>query len=151
MSAGGGAASREDMPAVLEKLDKIEGFRGFADDRGSLFVRRLMIVDAGDGRPRLAWVYILANGSTGTPIPSGDWKEHLGTKDDFIERIVAAHCRGREREIAERLANRIPWSMNPDRAAVQKELANLSDAVKRGILSERRLAQESELWSVEVE
>jgi len=143
--------SADDMPAVLKAMDRIEGFRGHAESDASLFHRRLIESDVGDERIRRAWVFILASPPPDAPsIISGDWREHRGTRDRFVDRLIAAHCPEGTMKIVNALASRIPWSLSSDRQAVIENLIDLSAAVKSGELSERRLAQESGRWAVTI-
>ena len=133
---------------LIQELDVIEGFTGFGRT-GSLFRRNLMEVDVGDGRIRLAWVYVLACGAdTASEIKSGDWREHKGVKRNVIQRLITKHTGGNDRRIAEALADRIPFNMARKHADAVTSLLPLEDAILRGELSERRLAQTSGFWVV---
>jgi gamma-glutamylcyclotransferase (GGCT)/AIG2-like uncharacterized protein YtfP len=66
--------------ALLRRLDEIEGFRGFGSPDNTY--RRIATgVGMMDGHDRFAWTYIYARpAERATPIPSGDWREHCGTR-----------------------------------------------------------------------
>lgn len=136
-----------DIVELLQTLDEIEGFNGFDNDN-SLYCRIPIEVDAGDGRIRPAWTYLCASPTESLKyITSGDWREHRGVREQFIDSLVNAHCNGQEQRIARELSTqRLPWAMavNVD----ETTLLPLSAAVMRGELSERRLAQHSEKWVV---
>jgi gamma-glutamylcyclotransferase (GGCT)/AIG2-like uncharacterized protein YtfP len=61
----------EDVDAVLESLDRIEGY---CAGEPSLYQRVVLQVESGVGA-QWAWTYVYAR-EGGTPIPSGDWREH---------------------------------------------------------------------------
>lgn len=61
-----------DVPAMLQTLDRVEGFRGFGV-AGSLFRRILVRVGGSEKAERHAWAYLWTDPSTGSPVPSGDW------------------------------------------------------------------------------
>jgi len=65
-----------DLSAVLADIDEVEDFRGY-EAADSLYSRRLIQADIGDGQPRLAWSYFYEGGD-GSPIPSGCWRTHGG-------------------------------------------------------------------------
>ncbi|MCE7869577.1 hypothetical protein DYH09_04265 [bacterium CPR1] len=135
----------KDIHRTLELLDRIEGFQGPASTE-NLFRRELVRVDAGDGRIRRAWTYLYDHEpSEASRIQSGDWREHKGTRTSFLQALVRAHCGDREPEIARSLSERIPWAFNP---GALRHLLPLWQALERGELSERRLAQESDRWDV---
>lgn len=61
----------EDVDAVLEPLDRIEGY---CAGEPSLYQRVVLQVESGVGA-QWAWTYAYAR-EGGMPIPSGDWREH---------------------------------------------------------------------------
>ena len=60
-----------DPTAVLTSLDQIEGYR---PGEPSLYQRVVLQVES-QTDVQWAWTYVCASGD-GTPIPSGDWREH---------------------------------------------------------------------------
>jgi gamma-glutamylcyclotransferase (GGCT)/AIG2-like uncharacterized protein YtfP len=135
-----------DIGGALRRLDRIEGFLGFGLP-GSLFRRELIEIDGGDGRIRMAWCYVLAaHLDAEQTIPSGDWREHRGRREDILRRLIAAHAAGDEAGLALSLAQRMPFAFGGDPKAVAQELLPLTSALLEGIVSERRLAQESGSW-----
>jgi gamma-glutamylcyclotransferase (GGCT)/AIG2-like uncharacterized protein YtfP len=65
-----------DMAGAIAELDRIEGFRGFGV-AGSLFRRKMINVELGDGGSELAWAYEFAGDGEGfKQIASGDWRAH---------------------------------------------------------------------------
>lgn len=134
---------------ALDALDEIEGFHGILE--GSLFRRTLVTVDVGDGRLRRAWSYMLASGlDMATPIPSGDWRMHRGCRDTFLARLADAHaqCVGGPESIANHLAREVPFVMGGPMETVATQLQPLARALSEGVLSERRLAQQSGRWAM---
>jgi gamma-glutamylcyclotransferase (GGCT)/AIG2-like uncharacterized protein YtfP len=128
-------------------LDTIEGFRGFGM-RGSLYRRTWIGVDVGDGRIRKAWAYCLESGADrATLIPSGDWRTHCKNFERFLEQLAAAHSKGDERSLAVRIADMLPFCFNEDQSRRFQSLLPLSEALAKGLVSERKLAQASGLWS----
>ena len=69
-----------DLAARLSSLDR-EEWCDPADETRSLYVRRRVPVQVGDGPPPEAWVYVY-NGppGRGPRIPSGDWRAQLGAR-----------------------------------------------------------------------
>ncbi|UCH47641.1 MAG: gamma-glutamylcyclotransferase [Betaproteobacteria bacterium] len=67
-----------DAGPVLETLDEVETFGGYARD-GNEYVRTLVEVDTGHSTTRLAWTYVVADRSIiGERIESGCWRTHRG-------------------------------------------------------------------------
>jgi len=67
-----------DTGAVLETLDEVETFSGYAAHRNE-YVRTLVEVDTGRSTTRLAWTYAAGNRSMiGQRIESGCWRTHRG-------------------------------------------------------------------------
>ena len=67
-----------DTGAVLETLDEVETFSGYAVD-GNEYVRTLVEVDTGHSTKRLAWTYVSGSRSMiGERIESGCWRTHRG-------------------------------------------------------------------------
>jgi gamma-glutamylcyclotransferase (GGCT)/AIG2-like uncharacterized protein YtfP len=130
---------------AIAALDAIEGFRGYGKS-GSLFRRTWISVDVGDGRIRSVWAYALSdNTGEGEPIPSGDWREHRGTRGAFLSSLAAVHAQGDERRIAEQIAGNLPYSFAKDSERVIQDLLPLGDSLASGYVSERRLSQESRI------
>jgi len=70
--------SFRDTGPVLETLDEIEVFSGYASDDNE-YVRTLVEVDTGHPTKRLAWTYVVADRSLITErIESGCWRTHRG-------------------------------------------------------------------------
>ena len=140
-----------DMGGAVAKLDEIERFNGFGVP-GSLFRRTMITVDVGDGRIRTAWTYLYAgDGSTADEVRSGDWRQHHGRRERFLRDLVFGHVGFDQNRVAAEIAGTIPFSMADNRAEVVSSLLPLEDAVERGDLSERRLAQHSGQWAVTTE
>jgi len=62
----------KDVSNVLEQIDQIEGFHGYEFD-DSLFIRMISKINV-QGNLVWAWTYLF-NGSYGSQIPSGDWRD----------------------------------------------------------------------------
>lgn len=82
------------LATILPQLDWIEGFRGFGE-RGSLFSRRLVDVHVGDGKVRLAWVYVKEGTPEGRLIRKGCWRRHQNVRTRFLESLGMIHASGR--------------------------------------------------------
>lgn len=141
-----------DVEGATRALDAIEGFRGFGV-AGSLYRRKLIEVDVGDGRVRRAWTYVYAGdedsmAAAARPIPSGDWRRHTGRRDSFLAALAAAHAGGADERVAAAVSQTYPHAMDADRVAATASLLPLADALCRGEVSERRLAQASGRWAV---
>lgn len=136
-----------DPERAVAALDEIEGFNGF-NRAGSLYRRTLCNVDVGDGRIRQAWTYCLASpDDRASTIPSGDWRQHCGKREQFLADLAHAHTGGNETQTALQIANTLPFSFNPDAEAVARSLMPLSSALMSGDVSERILAQQSGTWN----
>ena len=134
------------LEEALKRLDLLEGFYGYGRD--SLYHRVLTTVDAGDGRLREAWTYVLANSSENSAtIPSGSWRQHRGTREPFLADLFSAHCGNHIAAITSALAQRIPFSMWGDYDQVVQLLSPLVERFTDGTVSERRLAQVSGRWA----
>ena len=130
---------------TLEQLDRLEGFCGYGSE--SLYHRVLTTVDAGDGRLREAWTYVLAQSvESDSTIPSGGWRQHQGTHEAFLSDLLSAHCGDRIATITSALARRVPFSLEGDYDEVVQSLSPLLDRFIDGTVSERRLAQQSGTW-----
>ena len=130
---------------ALDRLDRLEGFCGYGPD--SLYHRVLTTVDAGDGRLREAWTYVLAQSAERySTIPSGNWRKHRGTHEAFLVRLFAAHCGDRVASITNELARRVPFALEGTYDEVVESLSPLIERFTDGTVSERRLAQESGKW-----
>jgi len=131
---------------AIDELDRIEGFRGFGQPE-SLYRRTLNKVAVGDGRIRTAWVYHLnTNAKTGSEIESGDWRSRQQVSDGFLKSLVAAHVIDNEKATAARIAQMHPFCFDTDLEFVTQSLLPLESAIRRGKVSERRLAQASGHW-----
>jgi len=130
---------------AVAALDQIEGFRGFGR-AGSLFRRTWVPVQVGDGRCRMGWTYCW-NGDTaaGPVIPSGDWRQHHGRRDQFLERLVAVHARGDESALARAVASR--YALFHRGEADPASILPLSQSLASGRISERKMAQSSGVWA----
>jgi hypothetical protein len=82
----------------------------------------------------------------GPIIPSSDWRAWRGRRESFVTRLVAAHAGGDEGRLVRGLAGRIPFSLAGDPARAERALRPLPSSVLWGVVSERRLAQESGRW-----
>jgi len=132
---------------AISMLDAIEGFRGFGRT-GSLYRRTRIGVDVGDGRIRDAWTYCLESGSDrATQIQSGDWRAYCGRQKSFLTELAAAHSRGNEKTVAERIARTLPFAFAESASEAVDSLFPLEQALASGMLSERKLAQASGLWA----
>ncbi len=130
---------------AIAALDAIEGFRGYGKS-GSLFRRTWISVDVGDGRIRSAWACVHSdNTGEGEPIPSGDCREHRGSRGAFLRSLAAVHAKGDERRIAEQIASQLPYSFAKDPEQAIQDLLPLGDSLASGHVSERKLSQESRI------
>jgi gamma-glutamylcyclotransferase (GGCT)/AIG2-like uncharacterized protein YtfP len=113
--------------------------------------RELVAVGMMDGHVREGWAYVCDEPPPGAvPIPSGDWREHRGTRKAFLKALVRAHCGRSERRIARELARLL--SIGPEDVKARSEsLLPLADGLEREAFSERQLAQITDKWAVEVE
>ena len=140
----------EDMPELLKVLDQIERFRGFGEP-GSLYHRSPTLVHVGDGRIRKAWVYMLAEQGGDLPIiPSGDWREHRGSKSQFLRSLTGLHTNGNQRAAARYIVGTNVWasSTGEDLNQLAQSFLPLQVALEQGRVSERKLAQFSGQWAV---
>lgn len=136
-----------DLGACLQRLDQLEGFKGFGHP-DNLFRRTLTWVDVDQGRMRPAWVYVAsARLGSGTPIASGDWREHQGTRDQFIRQLVVAHADGVADFTRQVALACTPACSRSDSRDNDLEWDELLDAVYSGQVAERRLAQVSGDWA----
>jgi gamma-glutamylcyclotransferase (GGCT)/AIG2-like uncharacterized protein YtfP len=135
----------ENIATILPQLDSIEGFRGFGE-RGSLFSRRLADVHVGDGRGRLAWVYVKEGTPEGRLIRKGCWRRHQNVRSHFLESLGMIHASGRT-DIIDKIFAREWASMDDPRVDLPREITELGRALMRGRISERRLAQASGIWT----
>lgn len=121
--------------SVLERLDAIEGYMG-PDCAGNLYRRELVHVDVGEGRVRAAWTYLCNEEPPEARfIASGDWRQHCGVREGFLQRLVESY--GGEEELLRRLG-----TLGPFPCTVRRPLWR---ALARGDVSERRLLQALEL------
>lgn len=138
----------DDIAGLLPELDNIEGFSSFGT-ANNLFNRTVVDVHVGDGRVRRAWTYFLAEGEFAA-LPSHDWREHNGRADTVRHHILTAHS-GRKKDFFDRLSqliNRFPIANNIE--ADLPSFETVLDGMKRGEISERRLAQASGLWVADI-
>lgn len=132
---------------AIQKLDQIEGFNGFGKPN-SLYRRTYIGVGVGDGRVRYGWTYCLADRATvASEIVSGDWRQHRGNRERFLERLVFAHSDGDELGFARRIAERVYWR-DQTVESLAKSLMPLHQALGRDEISERKMAQASGKWAV---
>jgi len=131
---------------LIDALDDIEGFRGYGVD-GSLFERRLTEVDVGEGRTRLAWVYMMDQPPDDAVRIDGNWRVRSGRWRSFLQEIVSIHCPGGEELSLARaiIGSQVRWAPG-DGEAEARALVPFADALDRGALSERTLAQTSGRW-----
>jgi gamma-glutamylcyclotransferase (GGCT)/AIG2-like uncharacterized protein YtfP len=144
------------VSSALKLFDAIEGFHGYqsllSDNLHSLYYRTRVTVDVGEGRLRRAWTYHLATEADGHhEIVSGDWREHRGTKERFINKLISLHSCNNELATAAKLSTFLPFCMDTDRQKTIDYLLPLSHSLEHGIISERRLAQVSGKWTVAIE
>jgi gamma-glutamylcyclotransferase (GGCT)/AIG2-like uncharacterized protein YtfP len=139
------------ITSVLARLDDIEGFGGWQAET-SLYDRRLLEVEVGDGRRRTAWTYIMDTPpADGQPISSGDWRAHRGTRINAFECIVAGHCeRTTPEEFALAVARRRPMVSSVEAETLARELLPLTRALAEGRVTERELAFVSKRWAVAI-
>ncbi len=136
-----------DIGPGIADLDAIEGFRGFGEP-GSLYRRALVEVGVGDGRTRLAWTYFLADEHTNAPvIPSGSWRASRSRRDAFIERLIAAYADGDEPRLAAAVDGLDPFSGH-GKQTLTEHRESLANAVRRGAVSERKMAMAAGRWVV---
>jgi gamma-glutamylcyclotransferase (GGCT)/AIG2-like uncharacterized protein YtfP len=138
----------QDIAGLLDRLDRIEGFRGFGSQE-NLFRRTLMDIDVDHGRPRRAWLYVMdAVPADARPVESGCWRRHRRVRRQFVRSLVAAHAEGVEAFARKVAINMVPPCVSFDPARDDLTLEQLVDAVLSGEVAERRLAQVSEQWVV---
>jgi gamma-glutamylcyclotransferase (GGCT)/AIG2-like uncharacterized protein YtfP len=132
---------------AIRELDQIEGFNGFGKPN-SLYRRSYIGIGVGDGRVRYGWTYCLADRATAVAeIVSGDWRQHRGNREAFLERLVYAHSDGDELGFARRIAERVYWR-DQTIESLAKSLMPLRQALGRDEISERKMAQASGKWAV---
>lgn len=135
-----------DIASLIRELDIIEGFDALGSRR-NFYERRLISAHVGDGRIRLAWTYAMDTRPVGSePIESCDWRAHNGTSKRFIERLVQEHSRSDEEGFVHALTSRGVWTMSPDRETLVRRLLPLCEALMKGMVSERKMAQQSGNW-----
>lgn len=135
------------VPALLAELDSIEGFRGYGQPV-SLYERRLMSVDVGEGKYRTAWVYVMPSPPGTARRIDGDWRAHRGARRTFLEQLVATHCAADdELAIATKIIrSQLPW-VPQDEGEAARALLPLADSLDRGDISERALARATGRWT----
>jgi len=135
---------------ALKFLDRIEGYHPSRPD-DSLYLRKLVDVHVGDGRVRQAWTYVYNQQLTEDRfIPSGDWRQHKGYKEEFLKRLVEKHIVGySEAQLASELSSTWdPWALVGRSPVPAQTLSDLYKAVSSGLLSERKLSQVTKKWAV---
>ena len=131
---------------LLPWLDEIEDFCGFGNS-DSLYRRTVLNISMGDGRVRRAWTYVFNRDPEEYPvIASGSWRQHRGIERSFTESLVRAHCSGNDEAVARALVSLWPIAAESDVDAAAQHLLPLADALLRGDMSERRLAQITDRW-----
>jgi len=120
--------------SFVSRIDEIEGFNGYGQE-DNLFERRLIECTVGDGRIRLAWTYVYKG--NGSPILSGDWRQHSDRREVILSKIFQKHLQGRAPAILLKNLNSYPYAA---------QIKNLRTEFLSGQLSERRLAQVSGQW-----
>jgi gamma-glutamylcyclotransferase (GGCT)/AIG2-like uncharacterized protein YtfP len=139
-----------DGEGLLQRLDAVEGFRGFGR-ADNLFRRTIFSIGMMDGHEREAWTYVYARPAEhARPIPSGDWREHRGVRSQFLERLVGGHCAADELSLARALLRTYPIPPEDEDEAL-REILPLAKALERGALSERELSFASGKCTVEVD
>lgn len=132
-----------DIAGALSSLDRIEGFRGYGTD-DSLFARRLVLVNVGEGRLRRAWAYVFL-GPEGDGISGGCWRSWQNVRDERLDQIVRAHrlsCPHLRKRLCER------YSIQGEAgSSFPRRNSELAAALRDGTVSERRMAQMSRLWN----
>lgn len=135
------------VPALLAELDSIEGFRGYGQPV-SLYERRLMSVDVGEGKYRTAWVYVMPSPPGTARRIDGDWRAHRGARRTFLEQLVATHCAADdELAIATKIIRSQPPWVPQDEGEAARALLPLADSLDRGDISERALARATGRWT----
>jgi gamma-glutamylcyclotransferase (GGCT)/AIG2-like uncharacterized protein YtfP len=136
-----------DLAGLLERLDRIEGFRGFGGEQ-HLFRRTLIDVDVDHGRPRRAWVYVMDRAPAGARlIEGGDWRRYQRVHTQFVRALVAEHADGVEAFATHVARSIVPPCVEFSPARDDLTMEQLVDAVLSGEVAERRLAQVSERWA----
>lgn len=127
---------------AFNDLDAVEGFKGYVS-LNNLFIRTIIHVGMLDGRIRTAWVYVWWSSNVTEPIiKSNDWREHNKTKDSILRKILAKHILDSdEADILTRIQN--DWS--------SPKHNDLVSAFTNSLISERRLAQVTGKWCVEID
>jgi gamma-glutamylcyclotransferase (GGCT)/AIG2-like uncharacterized protein YtfP len=132
---------------VLESLDHIEGFNGYAAESESLYHRALTTVDAGDGYLRQAWIYMLTDSGKGRPkVPSGNWRQHLGRYGTFRKNLFETYCGQRETEVTKTLAGTSPFSVGNNHEEAVQSLTPLLGKFLDGTVPEHYLAEQTGKW-----
>jgi gamma-glutamylcyclotransferase (GGCT)/AIG2-like uncharacterized protein YtfP len=130
---------------AIDALDQIEGFNGFGNPN-SLYRRTFVGVTVGDGRIRYGWTYCLADKTRQAPqIKSGDWRLHLGRREQFLKRLVSEHSSNDEPLLARHIAEKMRWTEKTVDDLV-KSLLPLDKSLGNAKISERKMAQASGKW-----
>ncbi len=134
---------------AIRKLDQVEGYDG-SGLPNSLFRRTYVGVGVGDGRIRYGWTYCLANIEKLAPqVLCGDWRQHLGHLEQFLKNLVSRHSDADESTLARRIAERTIWR-NQSIEELAKTFLPLEKSLRLEKISERRMAQSSGKWTVNV-
>jgi gamma-glutamylcyclotransferase (GGCT)/AIG2-like uncharacterized protein YtfP len=134
-----------DISNLLRKTDKIEGFIGYGTT-GSLYRRTCVDVDVGGSGQRLAWVYV-RDEAFSSVILSNDWRHYNQTKQKFYARLVMDHLKFNADlpfEISQYLNRYNSQKTDPKNSSREAILTELLEGAN---LTEKRLAQHSNLWT----
>lgn len=135
----------KDIRGLLNGLDTIEGFSGFGQP-GNLFRRTLCNVHVGDGRVRLAWVYLSCDNSLPRS-PSPDWRYENGRFDAFRDAMLKAHADAADKFFECLTLHEGHFSGKPDEELTKFDPVSARRALDQGQLSEREFAQVSGCWT----
>jgi gamma-glutamylcyclotransferase (GGCT)/AIG2-like uncharacterized protein YtfP len=135
------------LAPALETLDAVEDFAGYGHPANE-YVRTLVEIDAGEGRPRLAWTYAACDRRVmGPRIASGCWRSHRGVHEDFLRRLTAAHHAGDDAFLRSLHAAVRDWVLPGAGQPPTLSLDAVARALDLGALSEHRLAEVSGRWT----
>ncbi len=96
------------LDGLLERLDLVEGFRQ-AGDPDNLFERRIVTVEAGDGRSRQAWAWFYNHGvSDEQRVLCGDWRARRWDAAESYRGRARRPLVGEERMGRIRIVERVP-------------------------------------------
>ncbi len=124
--------------AALEVLDQVEGYRGEGRE-GSLYTRQLVDVDVGaNSGPIGVGLLYHRHPDLRRIIPSGDWRVHRNTQDEFLDKLIRKHWSGSEQDLAMAIAKK-SFTMATDHARIAKSLLPIRKAIKEQRITERDL------------